>query len=256
MKRAAVVTVFPQMFAAISEFGMTRRAIERGLLTLDLVNPRDFADNAYRRVDDRPYGGGPGMVMMAEPVDAAIEKARAGLDEPKVVYLSPQGRRLDQALVREIAAGPDRILLCGRYEGIDERVIERQVDEEISVGDYVLAGGELAAMVLLEAVVRLLPGVLGNAESAEQDSFSGALLDCRHYTRPEVWRGMPVPEVLLGGHHEAIRRWRLEDAMRRTRERRPDLLDTAAEDQRMRRILETADGGSPDDQSIESEQRR
>lgn len=224
MRRCAVVTIFPEMFDAIAECGMTRRALTSGALALARVNPRDFADNAYRRVDDRPYGGGPGMVMMAEPLDAAIDAALAEVDGARVTYLSPQGRRLDQALVQEIARGPDRVLLCGRYEGIDERLIERRVDEEISIGDYVLAGGELAAMVLLEAVARLLPGVLGNEDSAAQDSFSDGLLDCRHYTRPENWRGQAVPEVLLGGNHEAIRRWRRQDALRRTAERRPDLM--------------------------------
>jgi tRNA (guanine37-N1)-methyltransferase len=250
MRRACAITIFPEMFRAITECGMTRRALETGALALELVNPRDFADNAYRRVDDRPYGGGPGMIMMAEPLDAAIEHARERVPGATVTYLSPQGRTLDQARVRQIADGEDRILLCGRYEGVDERVIERQVDEEISVGDYVLAGGELAAMVLIESVARLLPGVLGNADSAQQDSFSDGLLDCGHYTRPEKWRGMAVPEVLLGGNHEEIRRWRLKDALRRTRARRPDLLRNVARDEEARLILEQLD-----EESIQSEQR-
>ncbi len=241
MRRVAVVTLFPELIDALAACGMTRRAVECGALDISRVNPRDFADNAYRRVDDRPYGGGPGMVMMAEPLDQAIDRALDGVDGGRVTYLSPQGRRLDQALVREIATGPDRVLLCGRYEGVDERVIERRVDEEISIGDYVLAGGELAAMVVIEAVVRLLPGVLGNADSADQDSFSDGLLDCRHYTRPETWQGMTVPSVLLGGNHDAIHRWRQADALARTRARRPDLLNDASREAPARRRLERTD---------------
>ncbi len=225
MQRINVVSLFPEMFGAIKDYGMTRRAIDDRKLQLGLVNPRDFVMDNYRRVDDRPYGGGPGMVMMAEPVNAAIEEARKDMaHDVKVIYLSPQGHRLNHRRVRELVEGPDLVLLAGRYEGIDERVLERQVDEELSIGDYVLAGGELAAMVLIEAMVRWLPGVLGNAESASQDSFTDDLLDCRHYTRPEVWRKMPVPEVLLGGNHEAIRKWRARDALVRTRLKRPDLI--------------------------------
>lgn len=241
MRRVAVVTLFPEMIDAWAACGMTRRAVECGALDVSHVNPRDFADNAYRRVDDRPYGGGPGMVMMAEPLDQAIECALDRVHEGRVTYLSPQGRRLDQAMVREIAEGPDRVLLCGRYEGIDERVIDRRVEDEISIGDYVLAGGELAAMVVIEAMVRWLPGVLGNADSADQDSFSDGLLDCRHYTRPETWRGLTVPTVLLGGDHDAIRRWRQADALARTRARRPDLLNDAAGAEPARRTLERTD---------------
>lgn len=241
MRHVTVVSLFPEMFRSIVDHGMSRRAIETGALRLDLVNPRDFADNAYRRVDDRPYGGGPGMIMMAEPLDAAIEAAWEAMEGPRVVCLSPQGTRLDQAMVRRIVDGPDLILLCGRYEGIDDRLIRRRVDEEWSIGDYVIAGGELAAMVILEAAVRLMPGVLGNPDSAKQDSFSEGLLDCRHFTRPEVWHEEAVPAVLLGGNHEAIRRWRLEDAVRRTRARRPDLLEGAVCDEEIREILEQLD---------------
>lgn len=219
---------------------MTRRAFEIDALDLDLVNPRDFAENTYRRVDDRPYGGGPGMVMMAEPLDRAIDAALAHAKDARVIYLSPQGGRLDQAGIRRLAHGPDIVFLCGRYEGIDERLIEARVDAEISIGDYVLAGGELAAMVIIEAMVRLLPDVLGNDQSAEQDSFTDNLLDCRHYTRPELWQGCPVPETLLSGDHEAIKRWRFEDALRRTAQRRPELLElltATRSDDEMRDLL-------------------
>ncbi len=214
------------MLAEIAGCGMLRRAIDKELMEFSVVNPRDYSDNEYRRVDDRPYGGGPGMVMMAEPLARAIDTARQRTDAGRVVYLSPQGRRLDQALVAELAAGPDLVLLCGRYEGVDQRLLDSEVDDEISIGDYVLAGGALAAMVVLECVVRMLPGVLGNAESAEQDSFMEGLLDCRHYTRPESWRGRTVPEVLLSGDHGAIRKWRAADALAQTRARRPDLLES------------------------------
>ena len=224
MKRVCVISIFPEMFEAC-RLGMSGRALEGGELELSVVNPRDFTSDNYRRVDDRPYGGGPGMVMMAEPLFQAIETARARLPGARVVYLSPQGRKLDQKGVKNFADGQDLILLCGRYEGIDERLIEAAVDEELSIGDYVLAGGELPAMVLIEAMVRWLPGVLGNEESASQDSFIGQKLDCRHYTRPEVWRGRAVPEVLLSGNHRAIEAWREQDALARTKERRADLLD-------------------------------
>jgi tRNA (guanine37-N1)-methyltransferase len=191
-----------------------------------LWNPRDFTSDNYRTVDDRPYGGGPGMVMLAEPLDGAIRaaKARVAGGERKVIYLSPQGRVLDHGKVMEFAAGPGAILLCGRYESVDERLIRREVDEEISIGDYVLSGGELAAMVLIDAVVRQLPGVLGDEDSAAQDSFVSGLLDCAHYTRPEEYAGERVPPVLLSGNHAEIGRWRLKQALGRTWLRRPDLL--------------------------------
>jgi len=228
MLRFDVVTLFPGMFAAVRDFGIARRAFERGLWQLYCWNPRDYTEDAHRTVDDRPFGGGPGMVMLAEPLDRAIEAARAA--RPKegecaaVIYLSPSGVPLKQSRLERLAATSGAILLCGRYEGIDERLIERQVDEELSLGDYVLSGGELAAMVLIDACVRLLPGALNDAASSEQESFRNGLLDWPHYTRPEVYRGMAVPPVLLSGHHENIRRWRQEMALARTRQRRPDLL--------------------------------
>lgn len=219
------VSVFPEMFRAVSEFGITSRAIKRGLVTLDCWNPRDYTHDRHRTVDDRPYGGGPGMLMKVEPLRDAIHAAREkGPTGAKVVYLSPQGQPFSQALAAELAAEPGLIMLCGRYEGIDERLIRHEVDLEVSLGDFVLSGGELPAMVLLDAVTRLLPGALGHALSAEQDSFADGLLDCPHYTRPEVYEGEAVPAVLLGGNHEAIRRWRLKQALGRTWERRPDLL--------------------------------
>jgi tRNA (guanine37-N1)-methyltransferase len=216
------------MFDAVAKQGITARALEQGLWTLRLWNPRDFATDAYRTVDDRPYGGGPGMVMLAEPLEKAIEAARAaqrdaGIARSRVIYLSPQGARLDHARVMSLAGEPGLVLLCGRYEGVDERLIQREVDEELSIGDYVLSGGELAAMVVIDAVVRQLPGAVGDADSVVEESFVRGLLDHPHYTRPEVYRGMPVPPVLLSGHHELIRLWRLKEAMLRTWERRPDL---------------------------------
>lgn len=232
MLRFDVVTLFPAMFAAVTECGITRRALERGLWRLKCWNPRQWADNAYGSVDDRPFGGGPGMVMRAGPLEAAIGAAKAdrladeGADEGgagRVIYLSPQGRPLDHAKVAELAAGSGAILLCGRYEGIDERVIARCVDEEVSLGDFVLSGGEIAALALIDASVRQLPGALNDETSAAADSFVDGLLDCPHYTRPEVYEGMPVPDVLLSGHHENIRRWRLKQSLLRTRERRPEL---------------------------------
>lgn len=220
------VTLFPQMFAALTESGITGRALKAAYYDLELWNPRDFTSDNYRTVDDRPYGGGPGMVMLAEPLDQAIRAARARVvgGERKVIYLSPQGRTLDHGKVMELAAGPGAVLLCGRYESVDERLIRRAVDEEISIGDYVLSGGELAAMVLIDAVVRQLPGVLGGEDSAAQDSFVGGLLDCPHYTRPEEYAGERVPAVLLSGNHAEIERWRLKQALGRTWLRRPEML--------------------------------
>jgi tRNA (guanine37-N1)-methyltransferase len=227
MLRFDVVTLFPEMFAAVTECGINRRALERGLWQLACWNPRIWADNAYGSVDDRPFGGGPGMVMRARPLEEAIGVARqARGGEGKVIYLSPQGRLLDHAKVVGLAAGTGAILLCGRYEGIDERVIARCVDEEISLGDFVLSGGEIAALALIDACVRQLPGALNDEASAVEDSFAdgaGGLLDCPHYTRPEVYEELVVPEVLLSGHHENIRRWRLGQSLLRTRERRPEL---------------------------------
>jgi len=223
------VTLFPEMFDAITRSGVTRRAFEGQFYELVLWNPRDFSTNAYRSVDDRPYGGGPGMVMMPEPLEKALKAARqrqrsSGVKESKVVYFTPQGRPLDHALVVELGQHEGMILLAGRYEGVDERLIARQVDYEVSIGDYVLSGGELPAMVLMDALIRQLPGVLGAADSAEQDSFVNGLLDCPHYTRPEVYEGLAVPDVLLSGHHAQIRRWRLAQSLGRTWARRPELL--------------------------------
>ena len=231
---ADVLTLFPEMFVALSQSGVTRRALEEGRWSLDFWNPRDFTQDAHRTVDDRPYGGGPGMVMMPGPLAAALEAAKArqaahGVRRSRVVCLSPQGAPLTHPrvmrFVHDAMAGDEGvILLCGRYEGIDERLIERYVDEEISIGDFVLSGGEIPAMALLDAIVRQLPGVLNDAESAEQDSFVAGLLDCPHFTRPEDYEGQRVPDVLLSGHHEKIRRWRLKQALGRTWQRRPELL--------------------------------
>ncbi|WP_126445999.1 tRNA (guanosine(37)-N1)-methyltransferase TrmD [Sulfuricystis multivorans] len=224
MLRFDVVTLFPEMFAAVTESGITRRALERGLWQIACWNPRQWAGNAYGSVDDRPFGGGPGMVMRAEPLEKAIGAAKAARGGTgKVIYLSPQGQPLTHARVKSLAGSDGAILLCGRYEGIDERVIARCVDEEVSLGDFVLSGGEIAALALIDATVRQLPGALNDEASAAEDSFADGLLDCPHYTRPEVYEGMPVPEVLLSGHHENIRRWRLKQSLARTRERRPEL---------------------------------
>lgn len=221
--RFDVVTLFPEMFTALG-YGVVGRARERGLLQLVTWNPRDYTSDAHRTVDDRPYGGGPGMVMLAEPLRRSLGAARAAAPTSQVAYLSPQGRRFDQAMACELAAGERGcILLAGRYEGVDERLLAAEVDVEWSVGDYVLSGGEIPAMAVIDAVTRLLPGALGAAASAAQDSFSDGLLDCPHYTRPDVFEGRPVPPVLLSGDHAAIRRWRLQQALGRTWVRRPDL---------------------------------
>ena len=221
--RFDVVTLLPEMFEA-ARLGVTGRAFERGQAQLRLWNPRDYTHDVHRTVDDRPYGGGPGMVMKVEPLRVAILDAKRAAPGSRVAYLSPQGRRFDQQAAAQLAARDGVILVAGRYEGIDERIIARFVDEEWSIGDYVLSGGELAAMVLMDAVIRLLPGVLGHEDSAAQDSYMAGLLDCPHYTRPEEIDGLRVPGVLLSGNHEEIRRWRLKQALGRTWERRPDLL--------------------------------
>jgi tRNA (guanine37-N1)-methyltransferase len=228
-----IITLFPDMFKAITEHGITGRAVKNSLITLQCWNPRDFTHDKHRTVDDRPYGGGPGMLMMVQPLTDAIAAAQAAAiaqtgDKAKVIYLSPQGRRLDQTGVEELATNKNLILICGRYEGIDERIITSLVDEEWSIGDYVLSGGELPAMTLIDAVSRFVPGVLGKQASAEQDSFADGLLDCPHYTRPETLNGDTVPSVLLSGNHEKIRRWRLEQSLERTYKRRPDLIDNLA----------------------------
>ena len=237
--RVAVVTLFPDMVMAVARYGVTARAVDRGLLELDCRNPRDYAPDRHRRVDDRPYGGGPGMVMMYEPVRAAIAAARAAADgASRTVHLSPQGRRIEQRDVRDLVQGPALVMLCGRYEGVDERLLETEVDEELSLGDYVLSGGELAAMVVIDAMTRLIPGALGHEDSADADSFSHGLLDCPHFTRPETVGGRRVPEVLLSGDHGAVRRWRLKQALGRTWERRPDLLHGRALDPEERALLD------------------
>jgi tRNA (guanine37-N1)-methyltransferase len=223
---AGVVTLFPEMFTALTGHGVTGRAVKRGQLTVEYSNPRDHAHDRHRTVDDRPFGGGPGMLMKVEPLLEAIAAIRAKAPSPpRVIYLSPQGQPLTQKRVVELAQLDSLVLLCGRYEGIDERIVEMCVDEEISIGDYVLSGGELGAMVLLDAVTRLIPGVLGHADSAVEDSFSEGWLDCPHYTRPEEFAGQRVPEVLLSGNHELIRRWRLKQSLGRTWLRRPELLE-------------------------------
>ncbi len=221
-----VVTLFPEMLAAVSEVGITGRAVGQSLLSIRNYNPRDFATDKHRTVDDRPYGGGPGMVMMVEPLRAAICVARAQAPKgTRVIHLSPQGRKLDQAGLRELAGLPGLVLVASRYEGVDERLITAEIDEEWSIGDYVLSGGELAAMVLIDGVTRLLPGALGHKDSAAQDSFSDGLLDYPHYTRPERVNGETVPTVLVSGDHQAIHRWRQKQALGRTWLRRPDLLE-------------------------------
>ncbi|WP_025563546.1 tRNA (guanosine(37)-N1)-methyltransferase TrmD [Psychromonas sp. SP041] len=227
-----VISLFPDMFRAISENGVTGRAIKNNLLSIECWNPRDFTLDKHRTVDDRPYGGGPGMLMMVQPlrdaINAAKQTAREAGHEAKVIYLSPQGRRLDHQGAQSLSSSRALILVAGRYEGIDERIIESLIDEEWSVGDYVLSGGELPAMILMDAVVRFVPGVLGHSQSAEQDSFADGLLDCPHYTRPEVLDGKQVPSVLLSGDHEKIRQWRLTQSLQRTKQRRPDLLKDLA----------------------------
>jgi len=239
--RVDIVSLFPEFIAQCAAFGVVGRAQERGLLSLHGWNPRDYATGNYRRVDDRPFGGGPGMVMLLDPLRSAIDAARtAATHEARVVYLSPQGPRLTQAKVRELAARPRLILLCGRYEGIDERLIEAEVDEELSIGDYVLSGGELAAAVVVDAVARLQEGALNDAESAAQDSFEAdGLLDCPHYTRPVEHALGRVPDVLLSGNHAEIARWRRMESLGRTWLRRPDLLDESSLNAKDRALLDS-----------------
>lgn len=237
MLRVAVVTIFPEMFEALTGHGISGRACREGLVELRCWNPRDYASDRHRSVDDRPYGGGPGMVMKPEPLVAAIEALAGAKGEERqgqVLLLSPQGERLDQARVAQMASASHLVLVCGRYEGVDQRVIDLAVDEEISIGDYVLSGGEVPAMVVIEATARLLPGVLGNPESAGSDSFEHGLLEGPQYTRPAVFRGQEVPEVLRSGDHAAVARWRAEKARELTTRRRPDLLRTAEEEGKTR----------------------
>jgi len=224
-----VVTLFPEMFDALTASGITQRARSNGHYELVLWNPRDFSGNAYRSVDDRPYGGGPGMVMMAEPLAKALHAARqrqvsCGVRRTRMVYLSPQGRPLTQQIVEELGGYEGLVLLAGRYEGVDERLLDAEIEDEISIGDYVLSGGELPAMVLMDALIRRIPGALNDAESAQQDSFVNGLLDCPQYTRPEVYESDAVPAVLLSGHHAQIAKWRMKQSLGRTWRRRPDLL--------------------------------
>ncbi|MFV3414372.1 tRNA (guanosine(37)-N1)-methyltransferase TrmD [Pseudomonas nitroreducens] len=234
-----VISIFPEMFRAISDYGITSRAVKQELIQLQCFNPRSNTEDRHQTVDDRPFGGGPGMVMKIKPLEGALGDARqAAGGQAKVIYLSPQGRKLTQAAVKELANEERLILIAGRYEGIDERFIEEHVDEEWSVGDYVLSGGELPAMVLIDAVTRLLPGALGHVDSAEEDSFTDGLLDCPHYTRPEVYADKRVPEVLLSGNHEHIRRWRLQQSLGRTWERRADLLDCRSLSGEEKKLLE------------------
>lgn len=227
-----VITLFPEMFGAITQSGITRRAFEQKKCEVNLWNPREFTSDNHRTVDDRPYGGGPGMVMLAKPLESAIGAAKErqgakGVPRPRVIYLSPQGKPLHHGRVMELAQEPGLILLCGRYEAVDQRLLDRCVDEEISLGDFVLSGGELPAMALMDAVIRQLPGVLHDDASAVEDSFVNGLLDCPHYTRPEVYEGETVPAVLLGGHHVEIMKWRRERALEATMKKRPELIEQA-----------------------------
>ena len=238
-----VVTLFPEMFVALTDSGITQRARDNRFYQLVLWNPRDFSGNAYRSVDDRPYGGGPGMVMAAEPLARALRAARqrqesTGIRRTRTIYLSPQGRRLTQRVVEELQGYDGLVLLAGRYEGVDERLLQSEVQDEISIGDYVLSGGELPAMVLMDALIRRIPGVLNDAESAQQDSFVQGLLDCPHYTRPEVFGNEAVPAVLLSGHHAEIGTWRMKQALGRTWQRRPDLLEEVQLTAEQARLLE------------------
>lgn len=243
MRHFDVITIFPEMFDALADHGITRRALDEKRFELKAWDPREFTTDNYRRVDDRPYGGGPGMVMLAQPLQSAIEAAKArqrdaGVASPKVVLMSPQGERLTEALVKALEREPGLVLIAGRYEGIDERVVKQCVDREVSIGDYVTSGGELPAMVVIDCLVRRLPGSLNDAESALQDSFSAGLLDWPHYTRPEEWKEARVPDVLLSGNHAAIARWRRKQALGRTLDRRPDLLDAAKLSREDRQLLD------------------
>jgi tRNA (guanine37-N1)-methyltransferase len=220
-----VITLFPELFQALTEYGVSGRAFKRDLVDLRCFNPRDYTEDRHKSVDDRPYGGGPGMIMKPEPLEKAILVAKDQLPNAKVVYLSPQGQVFSQSAAQSFCQSASIILIAGRYEGIDERLIELYVDEEWSLGDFVLSGGEMAAMTMMDAIIRLLPGALGHERSAAEDSFAEGLLDCPHYTRPEVYLGREVPKVLLSGNHEHIRRWRLKQSLGRTHRRRPELLE-------------------------------
>ena len=233
-----IVTLFPEMFETFCQQGVIGRAVKQGKLSINIWNPRDFTHDNYQTVDDRPYGGGPGMLMKIQPLRDAIQAAKAAAGgEAKVLYMSPQGRKFDQQGAGELVASDKLIFVAGRYEGIDERLIQAEVDAEWSIGDFVLSGGELPAMTMIDAISRLVPGVLGHELSAEQDSFSDGLLDCPHYTRPEVFEGQSVPPVLLSGNHEHIRQWRLKQSLGRTWQRRPDLLDKLELNDEQRSLL-------------------
>ena len=250
--RFDVITLLPEMMEALT-VGVIGRAQQQGLIQLKLWNPRDYTEDVHKTVDERPYGGGPGMVMKVAPLDAAINDAKQESPSAKVIYLSPQGEPLTQKMASSLSQAGNLILLCGRYEGIDERLIEHQVDQEISIGDYVLSGGELPAMVLIDTVSRLLPGVLGHVDSAEQDSFVDGLLDCPHYTRPEILDDEKVPQVLLSGNHAAIEQWRLQQSLIRTRDRRPDLFNKRELTENEINLLEQYDAQASDSGSNKNE---
>ena len=241
-----IVTLFPPMFDAISQHGITARALENKLYSLSLWNPRDYTTDNHRTVDDRPYGGGPGMVMLAEPLEQAIQAAKAkqiaaGVAKPKVIHMSPSGKPLTHEIVMQLVAEQGLVVLASRYEGVDQRLLDRMVDAEYSIGDYVLSGGELPAMVLMDAIVRQLPGALGDADSAIEDSFVDGLLDCPHYTRPEEYAGAKVPDVLTSGNHAKIKQWRLKMSLKRTRDQRPDLLAVRSLSKEESRLLKELD---------------
>ena len=260
-KQYDVITLFPEMFDAIADFGVTRRGLDEKAWELTCWNPRDYALNAYKTIDDRPYGGGPGMVMLAEPLNAAIDAAMhrqvaQGVAKPRVVYVTPQAKPITDQGIRELVIEEGLIFLCGRYEGIDERLIQARVDREVSIGDYVLSGGELAAMVLIDAMVRLLPGVLSDGQSAVEDSFSPSrdgLLDHAHYTRPEAWNGVAVPPVLLSGDHAKIDAWRRKQALKRTLERRPDLLEGRLLSKQDLKLLDELDNQVRQEQGVKKQ---
>ena len=243
--RFDAISLFPEMFDAVLDHGITRRALDRGLYRFKAWNPRDFTTDPHRTVDDRPYGGGPGMLMLAEPLDQAINAIEAELANedltPWVLHFSPRGCPLTHQRVMELKEKPALVLLCGRYEGIDERLLQRRVDEEISLGDFVLSGGELPALALMDAIIRQLPGALNDADSAVEESFAAGLLDCPHYTRPEVWQEVAVPEVLKGGNHAAIALWRLQQSLKLTRQHRPDMLATRGVSPQEQDLLDAAD---------------
>jgi len=238
MLRVAVVTIFPEMLNAVTEFGITAQAIKKGVLEISTFNPRDYAKDVHRTVDDRPYGGGPGMVLMVAPVSEAISAARIEIPDTMVIYLSPQGSSLSQQDLNVTGNSKNLILLAGRYEGIDERIIKKEIDEEWSVGDYVLSGGELPAMIVIDAITRTIPGALGHDDSAKEDSFFNGILDYPHYTRPETIDGEAVPKVLISGDHGKIRRWRNKQALGRTWVRRPELLETICLDEGQQGLLD------------------